>query len=146
MAVIGTIRLAIRTRLEAASIPDLRVYERWPNTLEVPRGGCAVIVKPASWSYEQSFGTHPFDRTEMFWELHCFVLTDGGLPNAEELLDRYLSNTGVHSIRQAISADRRLGGEVDGTFIVGGRDYDLKQWPDDKVYSGAVLDIRCDLR
>ena len=146
MADIGTMRAAIKARLAAADVPDLLVYEHWPNVLNAPKGGCAAIIKPSSGLHDQSFGSYPSDRTEMMWELHLFVSTDGGIPNAEDILDRYLSNSGVHSIRLAVAGDRRFGAEVDYTQIVGWRDYDLKQWPDDKVYAGAVIDLRCDLR
>lgn len=149
MADIGTMREAIKTRLEAAAVPNLRVYERWPNVLDSPRGGCAGVVVPRDGEYEQSFGTYPFDRMTLSWELHCFVDTAGGLPNAEEILDRYLSNEGVHSIRLGMSGDRRLGGEVDYVFVQGFHDYGIKlvgDPPDQHAYVGAVLDLHCDLR
>ncbi len=146
MADIGAMRAAIKTRLEAAGIPGLQVLDHWPNSLTMPRGHCAVIIKPASGSHDQSFGAYPFDRTEIRWELHLFVGTEGGIPNAEEILDKYLSNEGPHSLRQGIAGDRRFGGQVDFTQLVGWHDYDLKEWPDQKTYMGAILDLRSDVR
>jgi len=136
MAGITDIRDGLATRLRTIGAP-LNVYDEWPDQVVPP----AVLVRPASAQYEQTFGA---DWTSMQLECLVVVTTKGGLKNAELALEPYISNTGASSLRAAIAGDRSLGGNVKYTFIRGWRNYDVVDVNGMELLS-AVVEVDCEL-
>ena len=56
----------------------------------------------------QTMGRTDFTRFE--FDIVCAAPQAGGLQNAQQILDRYVSNTGSDSILAALDTDRTLGG------------------------------------
>ena len=111
MTSLSAVRDAVKARLDGQAIAGLNVNDTWPNEIYFPSGGgCACIVNVVGVQYGQVFGAS--DRSVVNIELHLFVVLAGGMPNAQDNLDPYISNTGAQSVLQAFRADPYLGSTV----------------------------------
>lgn len=102
MADIGTIRIAIGDRLR--TINGLNVYDTWSGNILMP---CAIVV-PQENEMGQTMGRVDFSR--FGFDIVCAAGMAGGLQNAQQTLDKLVSNTGSDSILAALDTDRTLGG------------------------------------
>ena len=130
--------LQVRTGLQAnlATVtPKLAVALYWPDQVVPP----AALIKLPSAVYERSFGGGVAGGT-LTAEIQLVVSLQGGLVNAQALMDQYLANSGAASIRAAIAADRTLGGVVAYSFIRGWRDYDTVEI-NQQAFLGAIVDV-----
>lgn len=100
----------IKARLDAANIAGLTVQSRWPKVLSPGLAGCLCVVDATEIEYGLVFGST--DRSRLTIQLALFVSMAGGIDNADELIDPYLSNTGNQSILQAIRGDAYLNNSV----------------------------------
>ena len=83
--------------------------------------------------------------SHFFFELHCFTSLAGGIDNAEATLDKYLSNSGPHSVLLAINDDPTLQRTVDYARLRGWRVYGVAG-EDTALMLTAVIDLEADSR
>ena len=92
----------------------LAVYEDWPNNVQAP---CAIVWHTGT-EHDQTFGQNATHDLAIYrFEAVLAVGTAGGLSNAEDQMDEFVSGTGAKSIRAALTADRTLGGVVHALFF-----------------------------
>lgn len=111
----------------AAHIDGLNVYEDWPNNAQMP----CVIFEFVEAEHEQTFGpSSAHDLAVYRFESAVAVSLAGGLSNAQEMMDEYISGLGDKSLRVALASDRTLGGNACSLFF--------GTWtrPDDEDISG----------
>ncbi|MDO8704077.1 MAG: hypothetical protein Q7J84_03945 [Sulfuricaulis sp.] len=106
MATIAQVRTGMAGVLD--NITGLRVYPRWPNTVNVP----AAIVKRA--------GSPSRTTLSGNWRVNIEItiavqLVD--LDRAQAALDEYISPTGAKSIIAALESDETLGGNAEYILI-----------------------------
>lgn len=109
---VRTIRRGLRAALGA--IDGLAVYDDWPNNAQMP---CA-IPELVGVEHEQTLGASTSHDLAIYrFEAVVAVSLAGGLPNAQEQMDEYMSGTGSKSVRAALAADRTLGGACHSLFF-----------------------------
>lgn len=140
MADVSTIRGAIQTRLETTLTGlGIHVYSEWPDQITPP--AALVALSPGvGIEYEQTLG--PTDRMLLHFEIVIIVTLQGGLGNAQQALDPWISNTGASSIRVALAADRTLTSNVHGLHVRRVRDYGGLQ-VNGQEWLGAKIDVDC---
>ncbi len=134
MADVSAIRTAIKTRLTNAAISGLRVYPRWPDSVNLP----CVIVHVPSWSYRQAMGNVNAATVELI----VIVAEWGqGMDRAQDALDTYLDDAGASSLKAALEADKTLGGSVSTLHVPGWRDYMEPVEVNGQKYVSVTLDV-----
>jgi hypothetical protein len=101
-------REALATVLGA--LPGLTVYRRFPGTpMSFP---CLIVWPPSRIDYTKA-SRGALDIAE--WDLT--LLAGRQSADAQDVLERYLSGVGEHSIIEALYADRTLGGVVSALHV-----------------------------
>jgi len=109
---VRTIRRGLKAALGA--VDGLAVYEDWPNNIQAP---CA-IPELVGTEHDQTLGSNSTHDLAIYrFEAVLAVSLAGGLSNAQEQMDEYLSGTGGKSVRAALAADRTLGGACHSLFF-----------------------------
>ena len=107
MASVTAIRNGLKARLDTIS-GGLPVFARWPNVFPALGG---IIIDHVGSEPEFTFGNSTaHDLSRFDFEIIVAAGNAGGIENAEDTLDGYVSNTGAFSVRAALDGDRRLGG------------------------------------
>lgn len=109
MATLAEARAALAAQLQTRFGTGVRVHERYPDGLNPP----AVVIRRESTNYDTTFGGESTDLT-----LSAVVFVDFASPRvAQELLDRFTTQTGDYSVAAAVNADPTLGGVVDWATV-----------------------------
>jgi hypothetical protein len=137
---IALVKSALRDAVIAAEIPGLDVYAYVPDAPSVP---CfypgEVTLDPL-----QTFGPGS-DNADIICRVLVSAADDA---DGQALLDQYLSRSGTHSIRAAISAARgapgelALGGAADDLVITKIDGYRLIATPNQELFYGAQITVR----
>lgn len=108
------IRERIAERL--TTIPGLRAAPRWPDTIHPP----VACVRADHGLFHQAIGEVHTVNLEV---VILAAPTQQSVDQAQELLDAYLNDTDQHSVKNALRAEKTLGGAATTLRVLGWREY-----------------------
>jgi hypothetical protein len=132
---------AARAALAAAldTTANVTVYPKAPGAVNIPAGGAAAVVMPATGQF-LTFGSSVGSDDLAFRVLVLVASADD--PLAQDTLDDYLDGSGATAVKAAVEADPTLGGTVDYAVVEGVGDYGRHEFGGTS-YWGAAFTVTC---
>jgi hypothetical protein len=113
------------------TVPGLRAERCWPDAINPP------VAFPMPLSEDYLVTMSDATNVKMRIVVLAGALGPGGYVRAQQLLDNWLDERSVNSIKKALEADPTLGGVVDDVIVQGWDNYHGRWEHGNVLYWGA---------